>query len=168
MLHANFRGSGSLDILGYTVNREAGCRVPAGQVSLAVIGGLLLGIIGTAADVSAAFRIDRRIDVFAVRIQQIPVICTLRQFNGTGSRIARDIRDLKFGVTRIGRRSGRGNEHTQSIILSPLGGHAVIDGTGLSISKDDFNSLPIETGNVGFLITADEGKGGGSQTRKEK
>ena len=165
VLHGDDRRIIPGDVLRYTVNRK----VLSGEMGHAVGTGLGLGRIGLGTDGQiTGFRVGRRRDIAAVRIEQIPVVGIGGQFGGTLGVVVRGVIDLELGIRGILRGTGRCGEHIERISVFPLGAHAVVDGTGCGIAEDDFDGTAVKAFDIGFLVTADERQGGSSQTRKEK
>ena len=169
VLHRNLRRIAFRDVLRDAEEREARGGGAAGQVGHAVVAVLHLGGVGAASDVGVpAAGIGRRRDLGSVGVQEVPVVGIRLQGDGTRGDVVLRVRDREFLVLGIGGRAGRGVEDAQLVIFDPLGGHPVIDGTGVGGVEDDLDGTAVQVAEIGFPVATDNGKGGSGQTRKEK
>ncbi len=102
----------------------------------------------------------------AVRIKCVPVVGSVRQFGGSFGAVRGSVLHRELEIGRPGGGSRRSVEDGEVVSVFPLRGQDTVDGTGSGVAQDDLD-LPAGAGEVGFLLTAREGKGGESQTRKE-
>ena len=165
MLHGHGRGLSHGDILGDTVHRQ----ILSGEMGRVVQTGLGLRLVGGGADCQITrVRIGGGFDVALIRVEQIPVIGFGREFGRTGGVVRGGVIHHELGVVRVRLGAGGSVEDIQGVVLLPLGGHAVVDGPGVDVAEDNPDGHAVETADIGFLVTADERKGGRSQTREEK
>ena len=170
LLHRHDGLLGDGNVLHDTVDRE----VRPGQMGHAVITSLLLRAGSGRSDRHIAgrspirFQAGRRNNIAGIRVEEIPVVGAFRQFTHfAGGPVGLGILHRELDIVGPGRRAGRCKKGVQLVVVDPGSLHSVVDGPGVLGVQDDLEGL-VRTEEIDLLVTADEGEGGSSQTRKEK